>query len=220
MVLEQTIVQKTTDNTNLVKLNDTLKVQFEDLNSTLNELNATLVDTVTQVESLTNSNKQLQEFNNLILSQKDDLKNKNDSLSAEKTELLKRLSEFMVELQQVTSEKNRLQSDNKKLGDSIETIQAQLNSSTNENSSLVQAVSTLSEQNELLNSTLEEAIKVAQTTFINGWIYDPNQGWLFTNSEMYPMIFSNRTGTWHFYELGSNPRTLFNYESNEWEEWE
>ena len=75
-------------------------------------------------------------------------------------------------------------SDNQKLSDSVKIVQDQLNSSAIENANLAQTVSSLTEQTELLNETLEEAIKVAQTTFINGWIYDPNQGWLFTNSEI------------------------------------
>ena len=220
VVLEQTIATKTDTNANLVKVNDAFKVQVEDMNSTLSELNATLIVTVAQVANLNNTNKQLQLVNDDLIAQKSNLENSNVSLGAEKTELLRRLSEFMKQLQEVTSEKNDLIADNQKLSESVKVVQNQLNSSTTENASLVQTVSSLTEQTELLNETLEEAIKVAQTTFINGWIYDPNQGWLFTNSEMYPMIFSNQTQSWHFYELGSNPRTLFNYESNEWEEWE
>ena len=213
VVLEQTIATKTNTNANLVKVNDAFKVQVEDMNSTLNDLNATLVASVFQVKNLTNVNNQLKQSVEL-------LQKSNDSLGSDKSELVNQLTTSNTQLQKVVAENTDLVSSNQKLEKSLESVQSQLNVSSSENASLSQSVKSLTDETQVLSQTLEEAIKVAQTTFINGWIYDPNQGWLFTNSEMYPMIFSNRTQSWHFYELGSNPRTLFNYESNEWEEWE
>ena len=196
--MEQTIATKTNTNANLVKVNDAFKVQVEDMNSTLNDLNATLIASVLQVKNLTNLKNQLTQSVEL-------LQKSNDSLGSDKSELVNQLACSNTQLQKVVAENTDLVSANQKLEKSLESVQSQLNSSSSENASLSQSVKLLTDETQVLSQTLEEAIKVAQTTFINGWIYDPNQGWLFTNSETYPMIFSNRTKTWHFYELGSNP---------------
>ena len=68
---------------------------------------------------------------------------------------------------------------------------------------------------------LEAAKKVANTPFVNGWIYDPDQGWLFTNADLYPSIYSSTTKSWHHYEPGSaKPRLFYSYKRQEWEAWD
>ena len=68
---------------------------------------------------------------------------------------------------------------------------------------------------------LEAAKKVANTPFVNGWIYDPEQGWLFTNADLYPSIYSSTTKSWHHYEPGSaKPRLFYSYKDEAWEAWD
>jgi hypothetical protein len=71
------------------------------------------------------------------------------------------------------------------------------------------------------NEHLEKAIQVAETPFINGWVYDPERGWLFTDADRFPLIYTHKDQTWHYYELGSSkPRYFFNYKSQEWVAWD
>jgi len=62
---------------------------------------------------------------------------------------------------------------------------------------------------------------VANTPFVNGWIYDEKHGWLFTTQEFYPLIYSNKHSSWFYYELGSHsPRMFYSYKTKEWENWD
>ena len=68
---------------------------------------------------------------------------------------------------------------------------------------------------------LQAAIDVARTPFVNGWIYDPEQGWLFTDADHYPLVYSHSTESWHYYELGTAaPRFFYSYKTQEWEAWD
>ena len=71
------------------------------------------------------------------------------------------------------------------------------------------------------NEHLQKAIQVAETPFINGWVCDPERGWLFTDADRFPLIYTHKDQTWHYYELGSSkPRYFFNYKSQEWVAWD
>jgi hypothetical protein len=51
-------------------------------------------------------------------------------------------------------------------------------------------------------------------------MYSPEQGWLYTNAEFFPFIYSESEGDWLLYEIGSSsPRNFFNYKVNEWQSW-
>ena len=68
---------------------------------------------------------------------------------------------------------------------------------------------------------LQAAIDVARTPFVNGWVYDPQQGWLFTDADHYPLVYSHSTESWHYYELGTaDPRFFYSYKTQEWEAWD
>ena len=68
---------------------------------------------------------------------------------------------------------------------------------------------------------LQAAIDVARTPFVNGWVYDPEQGWLFTDADHYPLVYSHSTESWHYYELGTAaPRFFYSYKTQEWEAWD
>ena len=67
----------------------------------------------------------------------------------------------------------------------------------------------------------EQILRVAQTPFVNGWVYDDEQGWLFTDAAHYPMIYSDATSSWHYYEMGSSaPRMFYSFSSETWEAWD
>jgi hypothetical protein len=96
---------------------------------------------------------------------------------------------------------------------------------------------------------LQAAIDVARTPFVNGWVYDPTpvspeqdehvgeyvidrgyeispqphypRGWLFTDADHYPLVYSHSNQTWYYYELGTaDPRFFYNYSTKEWENWD
>ena len=67
---------------------------------------------------------------------------------------------------------------------------------------------------------LEQCQAQAQAPFLTEWIYSPEQGWLYTNAEFFPFIYSESQGDWLLYEIGSSsPRNFFNYKDNQWQSW-
>jgi len=72
-----------------------------------------------------------------------------------------------------------------------------------------------------LRKQLEECFAVANTPFLNGWVFAKDRGWLYTDTRTFPFIYLESTSSWYFYEIGSfEPRRFFNYESKKWENWE
>lgn len=73
----------------------------------------------------------------------------------------------------------------------------------------------------LYKDEISSLTSYSNTPFVNGWIYDEKNGWLFTNHEFYPLIYSNKNSSWYYYELGSHsPRNFYSYKNNQWESWD
>ena len=96
-----------------------------------------------------------------------------------------------------------------------------IKSLASQNQTLNSNIDTLTDANNQLTNELNEAIRVAQVPFTSGWFYDPEDGWLYTDANTFPLVYKHSNETWYFYELGShNNRYFFSYKTNEWEEWE
>ena len=121
-----------------------------------------------------------------------------------------------------------LNQSNTQLGNQVNILEESVASLTGENENLRSDLkntredkSNLEYQVSVVNEQLSEAIRIAQTPFTNGWIYDPEQGWLFTNADHYPLIYSEKSKNWHYYELGSSePRYFFSYATEQWVAWD
>jgi len=121
-----------------------------------------------------------------------------------------------------------LKQSNTLLGNQVNILEESVASLTEENENLRNDLkntredkSNLEYQVSVVSEQLSEAIRIAQTPFTNGWIYDPEQGWLFTNADHYPLIYSEKSKNWHYYELGSSkPRYFFSYATEQWVAWD
>jgi hypothetical protein len=110
----------------------------------------------------------------------------------------------------------------------VSDLEKKVTSLDTNNKELKDQIKNLREDNQNLNyeitvtnEHLQKAIQVAETPFISGWVYDPERGWLFTDADRFPLIYTHKDQTWHYYELGSsNPRYFFNYKSQEWVAWD
>jgi hypothetical protein len=124
----------------------------------------------------------------------------NAVLTAQVDELIAKLSTSEEKITALQSEKEGLVSQVKNLGEDKQNLEYNLSVS---------------------NGHLEEAIRVAETPMINGWIYDPIQGWLFTDADTYPLVYGETAQGWFYYEIGSSaPRLFFNYTTEQWEAWD
>ena len=125
--------------------------------------------------------------------------------------------ETIYELEEVNQELiNQNDVLSKKLAGEIEkndVLSAQVNNLTYEHDNLTYELN-------LSKKQADEAVRMAQIPFINGWVYDNDRGWIFTDAEHYPMVYTHKDNTWHYFELGSNPRYFFNFTSQQWEAWD
>jgi hypothetical protein len=116
------------------------------------------------------------------------------------TSLQTKLKNLETEFLSITEERNRL-------------FQA-LNDANNNSSQLrVENTNLLMEINQL-----SEVAQSLGTPF-DGWIYSPDLGWCFVSPSTMPYFYTNDRG-WVFYETGSNPRRMYFYESETWEQHE
>jgi hypothetical protein len=71
-----------------------------------------------------------------------------------------------------------------------------------------------------IEEQMEEAESKMTSAHTPGWHYTPEQGWLWTSAEHYPLIYSNDREGWVYYERGtSQPWLYFDYNSQKWEHW-
>ena len=152
-----------------------------------------------------------------IRKQADELKQANDEIATQ-----------AIQIGELTSENAKLQGEVKSLNGKVTGLETEVVALKTDNEGLKGQIQNLREDNqniryELTSTTehLEEAIQVAETPFINGWVYDPARGWIFTDAEHFPLVYTHNDQTWHYYELGSSkPRYFFNYKSQEWVAWD
>ena len=129
---------------------------------------------------------------------------------------------------ELTSTNAKLQGEVNSLNGKITGLETEVAALKTHNEGLKGQIQNLREDNQNIsyeltvsNDHLEEAIKVAETPFINGWVYDPARGWIFTDAEHFPLVYTHNDESWNYYELGSSdPRYFFNYTTQEWVAWD
>ena len=67
---------------------------------------------------------------------------------------------------------------------------------------------------------LKELNRIAEVPFVNGWVYLPEQGWLWTDAQTYPYVYRSETKSWCYFQQGTLPRLFFDDTSKEWEAWD
>jgi FtsZ-binding cell division protein ZapB len=152
-----------------------------------------------------------------IRKQADELKQANDEIATQ-----------AIQIGELTSENAKLQGEVKSLNGKVTGLETEVVALKTDNEGLKGQIQNLREDNqniryELTSTTehLEEAIQVAETPFINGWVYDPARGWIFTDAEHFPLVYTHNDQTWNYYELGSSdPRYFYNYTTQEWVAWD
>jgi regulator of replication initiation timing len=152
----------------------------------------------------------------------------NQELSQTNAVLEENLAELNSTNQVLVSRVNDLESQVGKLKSKVQDLDTQVVALTKENQDISMQLQNVSHERDNLandivvkDEQLEEAVRVAQTPFINGWVYDNTRGWLFTDADHFPLVYTNKDQSWNYYELGSSsPRYFFNFKSQQWEAWD
>jgi len=187
--------------------------EIKNLNSKLSDFNSTIVTMTVKLDEFNStiidlSNKLQVEQNNTSV-----LTSANTQLSDENSALTQTIEKLRSQLDVAIADKSDVTNMNSRLQDEVGVL-------TVENFQLMTIVDKSNSEITQLTSELKEAIRVAQVPFISGWFYDPENGWLYTDAESYPLIYKQSTSSWHFYELGSHaPKYFYSYETELWEEW-
>ena len=99
---------------------------------------------------------------------------------------------------ELTSTNAKLQGEVKSLNGKVTALETEVAALKTDNDELKGKIQNLREDNQnisheltVTNEHLEEAIQVAETPFINGWVYDPVRGWLFTDAEHFPLVYTH-----------------------------
>ena len=168
------------------------------------------VDTINEltdkVREQTIEIKKLNDENNALITN-------NQELNATNQELVAKVSELEYQVKELSNEVNELNTRVEDLTYENQSLKTEVANLSFERDNLKNTVETKTEQ-------LEKAVEMAQVPFINGWVYDNDRGWIFTDAEHYPMVYTHKDDTWHYFELGSNPRYFFNFTSQQWEAWD
>jgi hypothetical protein len=152
-------------------------------------------------------NQKLQESNAALLVDVAELNSTNEILVSQ-------VGDLEAEVGKLESKVDDLDTQVAVLTEKNQVISTQLQNVSHERNNLVYEMEVKDEQ-------LEEAVRVAQTPFINGWVYDNDRGWMFTDSDHYPLVYTHSDQSWNYYELGSSePRYFFNFTSQQWEAWD
>ena len=66
-------------------------------------------------------------------------------------------------------------------------------------------------------SGLEDKLRIP---YLKGWHYTEEKGWLWTDLEFYPMVYSDTQGIWLEYAQGTSyPWQYYDHYSEQWQEW-
>jgi hypothetical protein len=144
------------------------------------------------------------------------------------TECEEKITDQSYKMQKLTEDNSRLNEEINELNSKVEEMDSQLAEVKKDNTSLQSQAENLRAENQNIrdelntaNENMQEAIRVAETPFINGWVYDPIRGWMFTDAEHFPLVYTNKDQSWNYYELGSSePRFFFSFAKQEWVAWD
>lgn len=187
--------------------------EIKNLNSKLSDFNSTIVTMTVKLDEFNSTIIDL--TNKLELEQNSSslLTSANIQLSDENFQLKETIEKLRSQLDIAIADKSDVTNMNSRLQDEVGVL-------TNDNLRLMTTIDTSNTEITQLTSELTEAIRVAHVPFTSGWFYDPEDGWLYTDADVFPLIYKHESSSWYFYELGSHtPRHVFSYETNEWEEW-
>ena len=81
--------------------------------------------------------------------------------------------------------------------------------------------------NEVLSNPTEHGLTYIEvlessgaTPHTNGWFFQPDWGWLWTNASVFPYVYRSEqqdtSSSWLYFKENSSPPYFFNYETEEW----
>ena len=169
-----------------------LESQLKERSSTLSILNAESYQEQVQVNRLERN--------------RQEKANQLEKCQTENQQLLEKIEAEQLALQKIEEEEKRLDLE-------IQEIEAV-------NQNLTYEIQNTEFGNEKLLAEISKVENKLGTPHIKGWHYTDDRGWIWTDEENYPMIYSNRSESWMIYDLGtSNPWWYFDFTSSEWTEW-
>ena len=166
-----------------------------------------------QTDSLKNS---LLEKDRKILSLSERIDREGEALTSLKTEV----ANAQTEKDKLINELSEAKEANLASGRKVSKLQAELADSKTMEATLRQEVD--SERSSLDKKTQEFAQieNMLSIPHLTGWHYTANQGWLFTEPGSYPLVYSDKSQSWTYYDQGtSEPWWYYHFNTESWVDW-
>ena len=194
----------------LTKVNQNLSVEVNDLKNQIidkDEENSQNVELLSQV--IVDMNATINDLNNTII-----------TLEGNNTNLVNAIATRDENITKLTNENTTLLAKIEALESQISKLENASSEYASVNQNLRESLDVATNDNQKLAEELNEAIRVAQVPFTSGWFFDPEDGWLYTDANSFPLIYKHNTESWYFYELGSHDsRFFYSFQTEKWEEW-
>ena len=150
-----------------------------------------------------------------------------ETLESELVSITARMSEARSQLKECHEDCNRTREEMAQVKKEtlvqnleITRLEGELRSSATRLGSLRKDRQEVNQRIKEIEEQMEEAESKMTSAHTPGWHYTPEQGWLWTSAEHYPLIYSNDREGWVYYERGtSQPWLYFDYNSQKWEHW-
>ena len=172
-----------------------------------------LAELMQQTDSLKNS---LLEKDRKILSLSQRIDREGEALTSLKTEV----ANAQTEKDRLINELSEAKEANLASGRKVSKLQAELADSMTMEATLRQEVDS---ERSILDEKTDEFAQIESMLSIphlNGWHYTANQGWLFTEPGSYPLVYSDKSQSWTYYDQGtSEPWWYYHFNSESWVDW-
>lgn len=124
---------------------------------------------------------------------------------SEQPNLLSELKILREDKQELLDRIKQLQSENADIKEDFDVATKQIQALLTEKSELKHEIKELS-----------NLMDKGPGSLFKGWVYSPELDWVYVSPTIVPYSYSQKNG-WMLYQLGSNPRRVFYFETESWE---
>jgi hypothetical protein len=147
-----------------------------------------------------------------------DYKKLSEELQAENATLNQTNKNLVSSNQELLSENSKLKSEISTSSNTLVSVKEERSRLFSKLQDVTNRASALSESNIELTAMVDSLSSKSDNigSIFNGWVYDPELGWIFISPTSMPYFYISDVG-WVYYELGSSPRRFYFFDEDRWQ---
>tara|TARA_B110000444_G_C18813010_1_gene583640 strand:+ start:535 stop:1167 length:633 start_codon:yes stop_codon:yes gene_type:complete len=147
-----------------------------------------------------------------------DYKKLSEELQAENSTLNQTNKNLVSSNQELSSENSKLKSEISTTSNTLVSVKEERSRLFSKLQDVTNRASALSESNIELTAMVDSLSSKSDNigSIFNGWVYDPELGWIFISPTSMPYFYISDVG-WVYYELGSSPRRFYFFDEDRWQ---